>query len=162
MSSFDRKLLTMEFLLVRFDLKKNRCKGTVKVKSIFRLLQLIPVLMIFICSNIIFAQTEQTKDTIRIANEEVEYEIIIIEVGFDSWLLTNAKPRFFYSEQYLEAKNRIYVSNWNQRVLSQYNTNLYTFRIDYEFGVDYGYEVNYLLYNYFLFFEQKYAQRLGI
>jgi len=106
------------------------------------------------------AQLEQSKDTIRIANEEIEYEIIIIDVGFNSWILTNAKPRNFYSQQYLEAKNRIFVSSWNQRVLSFYNTNLYGFQIDYDFGIDYGYEVNYLLYNYFLFFQQKYDQKL--
>lgn len=119
------------------------------------------LIVIFLCfSWITIAQVEQTKDTIRITNEEIEFEIIIIDVGFDSWVLTNAKPRSFYSQQYLEAKNRIFVSNWNQKVLSFYNTRLYGFRIDYDFGIDYGYEVNYLLFNYFLFFQQKYRQKL--
>ncbi len=106
------------------------------------------------------AQVERAKDTIRIANEEIEYEIIIIDVGFNSWVLTNAKPRNFYSQQYLETKNRIFVLSWNQRVLSFYNTKLYDFQIDYDSRIDYGYEVNYLLYHYFLFFQQKYGQTL--
>ncbi|MGO2102488.1 MAG: DUF6146 family protein, partial [Psychroflexus halocasei] len=32
--------------------------------------------------------------------------------------------------------------------------------IDYQPHIDYGYEVNYMLYHYFLFFEQKYNQKL--
>ncbi len=34
-------------------------------------------------------------------------------------------------------------------------------RIDYNPQIDYGYEVNYLLYNYFLFFQREYDQQLG-
>ena len=100
-------------------------------------------------------------DTLRIANDSLEYEIVIIEPGFDSWLAT-AKPRNFYSLSYLENKNRLYVTSWNQRVLNpyRYNPDLYERRIDYESNTHYGLEVNYLLYNYFVFFQSRYKQRL--
>jgi hypothetical protein len=39
-------------------------------------------------------------DTIRIVNDELEYEIIIIEPGFNSWLLATAKPRNYYDQSY--------------------------------------------------------------
>lgn len=102
-------------------------------------------------------------DTISIANEEAEYEIIIIEPGFDFWLKSVARPENYYSQSFLENRNQIYVVNWNQRVLQpqRYAPNLYELQIDYNPNIDYGYEVNYKLYNYFIFFQRKYNQRLG-
>jgi len=105
--------------------------------------------------------SETSQDTIRIANDSLEYEIIIIEPGFNAWLATQ-KPRGFYNQNYLEQRNIPFVTIYNQRVLnpSRYNPNLYQQQINYDFNVDYGYEVNYLLYNYFIYFQQKYRQRL--
>lgn len=100
-------------------------------------------------------------DTIRIANEKLEYEIIIIENGFDSWLVTQ-KPMSYYTEPWLEQRNYQYVTEWNRRVSEpfRYNPNLYEQPIDYSPHIHYGLEVNYLLYMYFKFFEQKYRQKL--
>ena len=105
-------------------------------------------------------QTEQ--DTVVIANDELEYEIIIIEPGFNAWLLGVAKPEGYYSQEFMENKNQFFVSEWNRRVLqpSVYNPRLYELQIDYSPFIDYGYEVNYKLYNYFLYFQQKYKQQL--
>ena len=103
---------------------------------------------------------QKVSDTVRIANDSIEYEIIIIEPGFDSWLAT-AKPRNYFSLVYLENKNRMWVSEWNQRVLDhRYDRNLYEMRIDYQPHIHYGLEVNYLLYQYFSYFQQRYKQRL--
>ncbi|HUH26706.1 DUF6146 family protein [Gelidibacter sp.] len=105
----------------------------------------------------------QEQDTVRIANDSLEYEILIIEPGFNSWLATTAKPEGFYSQEYMEARNRQYVIEWNQRVLQplRYDSNLYELQIDYQPFIDYGYEVNYKLYNYFIYFQLTYKQRLG-
>ena len=46
-------------------------------------------------------------DTVTIANDELEYEIIIIEPGFNTWLVSRARPEGFYSQQYLENRNQI-------------------------------------------------------
>lgn len=103
------------------------------------------------------------QDTVRIANDDVEYEIIIIEPGFNTWLLTTARPEGFYTQQYMENKNWQYVVEWNNRVMQpqRYNPNLYELRIDYDSNVDYGYDVNYKLYNYFIYFQLTYKQRLA-
>jgi len=100
-------------------------------------------------------------DTIKIENKELEYEIIIIENGFESWLATQ-RSKDYYTQQTLESKNKFYVMEWNRRVMSpnRYNPDLYTMLIDYDHTVDYGMEVNYLLYMYFEFFQIKYRQRL--
>ena len=105
---------------------------------------------------------ETTQDTIRIVNEELEYEIIIFEIGFESWLVTQF-PRSFYSNQTLAVKNYMMVIEYNIRVSDpmRYNSMLYQQLIDYRSNIDYGMEVNYLLYMYFKFFQQKYNQRLG-
>ncbi len=100
-----------------------------------------------------------SNDTIRIANKSLEYEILIIEPGFESWLVTQ-KPEGFYGQTYLEGKNRLFVSEYNRRVqnFQLYDRLLYEQEINYEFHLDYGYEVNYLLYNYFLYFQETYNQ----
>ena len=102
-------------------------------------------------------------DTIEISSDKTEYEIIIIEPGFNFWLQSVARPEGYYSQSFLEARNQIWVINWNQRVLQpqQFNPNLYELQIDYRPNIDYGYEVNYKLYNYFVYFQRKYKQRLG-
>ena len=102
-------------------------------------------------------------DTVRIANDSVEYEIIIIEPGFYTWLQSIARPRGYYSQNFLENRNNILVINFNQRVINpqRYDPNLYQFQIDYRPDIDYGYEVNYLLYNYFIFFQRRFNQRLS-
>lgn len=105
----------------------------------------------------------KVSDTVRIANEETEYEVIIIDPGFNTFLYSQARPRGFYSEVFLEQRNVIYVNEWNIRARQpmQYDSDLYLMQIDYDPNIHYGYEVNYLLYNYFVYFQLKYKQRLG-
>ena len=101
-------------------------------------------------------------DTITIANKDLEYEVIIIDPGFSSWLYSRAYPRGYHSESYLENKNNLYVSEWNRRVLQplQYDSDLYEMQINYNSNIHYGYEVNYLIYNYMVYFQNTYKQKL--
>lgn len=102
-------------------------------------------------------------DTIRISNKELEYDIIIIDPGFTNWFNTFAKPRNYYTQSYMEARNIIWVLEWNRRfqLSNQYNRDLYEMRIDYDTSTNYGYEVNYMLYNYLIYFQLTYKQQLG-
>jgi len=101
-------------------------------------------------------------DTVIISGDNLEYDIIIIESGFNSWLMTRAKSKEFYTLSFLESKNIRYVIEWNLRVLqpSKYNSNLYEMQINYNQGTAYGFDVNYKLYNYFVFFQNTYNQNL--
>jgi len=131
----------------------------------------IPILLLLMAISFqVFAQKKtdkkadivvQKQDTIRIANDSLEYEIIIIEVGFDNWLVTQ-RPKEFFSESFLETRNRFYVQTYNQRVLEpqRYDPNLYFQQINYEPNIHYGLDVNYLLYMYFEYFQKKYKQNL--
>lgn len=102
-------------------------------------------------------------DTIRIANDEIEYEVIIIDPGFTSWFNSYARPRNYYSQSYLEARNQFWVMEWNRRanLPTQYNANLYEMPINYNNNTDYGYEVNYMIYNYMVYFQITNKQQLG-
>lgn len=107
-------------------------------------------------------QPASKNDTVRIANDSLQYEVIIVDPGFNSWLAGRAYPRNYYSQTYLEGKNRVWVSEWNIRANNPMRyRDLYEMRIDYEPGINYGYEVNYLLYNYLVYFQNKFNQRLG-
>ena len=54
-------------------------------------------------------------DTIRIANDSLEYEVLIFEPGFNAWLATQP-PRGYYGQSFLEGKNRIFVTEYYSRV----------------------------------------------
>jgi hypothetical protein len=98
---------------------------------------------------------------VKIANEELEYEIIIIDQGFETYLYSIAKPANFYSQEFYEIKNQRYVIEWNIRTQNpmKYNSNIYEMEINYDPKIDYGLDVNYKLYNYFKFVEYKYKER---
>jgi hypothetical protein len=137
------------------------------MKTSFYIIGLIIILTLGCkSSNSNFAPTAKTQpkvgDTIRIENKELEYEVIIIDPGFSSWLNSTALPRGFYSQSYLENKNQLYIMEWNQRVLQpqRYNPNLYEMTINYDTNINYGYEVNYLIYNYMIYFQNTYKQKL--
>lgn len=108
-------------------------------------------------------QTKQEEQPVRIANDSLEYEIIIIDIGFNNYLATRAMPMSYYSQDFLETRNRVYVSEWNNRAMnpSRFDTSIYENVIDYQPNVDYGLEVNYKLFWYFQFAQRKYNMRLG-
>ncbi|PWI29621.1 hypothetical protein DI383_10385 [Flavobacteriaceae bacterium LYZ1037] len=101
-------------------------------------------------------------DTVSIANNDLEYELIIIEPGYNVWLKTKAKPAGYYEQNFLEIRNKLYVDAWNNRVLNplNYPSGLYETQIFYDPSIDYGYDVNYKLYNYFIYFQLTYKQQL--
>lgn len=107
------------------------------------------------------SQYNQEEDTIVVKNDSLNYEIIITDVSFSGWLATQ-RPRGFYTQQFMEIRNQQYVVEYNNRFRNSVvnSSDLYTFEIEYNHRTDYGYEVNYLLYHYFLFFEEKYNQKL--
>jgi len=121
-------------------------------------------LFIISCSSTTKTTLKKTADlpegAVRIANDSLEYEIIIFDVGYETYLNTIAKPEWYYSQNYLETKNRFYVTEWNIRTQNplRYNSDIYENTIDYNFNINYGLEVNYKLYNYFKFVEYKYKE----
>ncbi|WP_111706380.1 DUF6146 family protein [Lutibacter citreus] len=106
------------------------------------------------------SEKQLPEGAVRIANDKLEYEIIIIDPGFQTYLISIAKPKNFYSQNYYEIRNNFYVTEWNIRHKNplKFNSNIYENEINYDVHTDYGLEVNYKLYNYFKFVEYKYKQ----
>ena len=121
-------------------------------------------LFFWACSSVpISKKTIGKEEPVVIANDSLEYEIIIIDPGFNYFLNAVAQPVGYYTQNYMEARNIAWVTTWNIRAQNplQYNPNIYENMIDYQPNIDYGYEVNYKLFNYFLFAQQKYRMNLG-
>ncbi|GMN05333.1 hypothetical protein MTsPCn5_07210 [Croceitalea sp. MTPC5] len=99
----------------------------------------------------------------EVGETDLEYDIIIMDIGFNRWLNQIAQPKGYYSQSFLEQRNYFYVLEWNRRVLEPrvFDPLLYELQINYEHGIDYGYDVNYQLYNYFIYFQRRFNQRLG-
>lgn len=103
-------------------------------------------------------------DTVRISNDSLEYEIIIIDPGYSYFLHAIAKPEGYYSQSYLENKNKFLVAEFNQRVREpfRYDPDIYFQEINYDPSIDYGYDVNYKLYNYFVYLSRRHNQRFSV
>jgi len=121
-------------------------------------------LILYACGSSPIKNNSGTEEKpVVIANDSLEYEVIIIDPGFNFFLASVAKPEGFYSQNYLEARNKVWVLEWNNRARNpiQFNTGIYENIINYQPTTDYGYDVNYKLFNYFLFAQQKYKMNLG-
>jgi len=124
---------------------------------------LIVSFFVYACSSLPMKNETNTKEkSVVIANDSLEYEVVIFDIGFNLYLNTVARPMGYYSENFLENKNYIYVTNWNIRAMnpSIYDASIYGNVIEYDPKINYGLEVNYKLFNYFLFAQQKYNIRL--
>jgi hypothetical protein len=105
------------------------------------------------------------KDTLRfeenvVADDSVQYELIVIDPGYEFFLATQ-KHMEFYSQHYYENWNQRYVMEWNYRHSQPLRYgDIYETYIDYSPHIDYGLELNYKLYYYFRFFEKKHGVRL--
>jgi uncharacterized protein YceK len=109
------------------------------------------------------SDTTEEEPPVRIANDSLEYELIIIDLGFTAYLNSVALPMSFYSQDFLESRNQLYVTTWNIRAQnpSQFDPNIYENVVNYQSNINYGLEVNYKLFWYFQFAQRKYQMRLG-
>ncbi len=134
------------------------------MRSLDKILGLLVLcVIIYNCNSLPIKNTSNTNEKpVVIANDSLEYEIIIFDIGFNLYLNTIARPMGYYSQKFLENKNDIFVTNWNLRAMNptRYDVSIYGNVIDYDPNINYGLEVNYKLFNYFLFAQKKYDMRL--
>ncbi len=147
----------MQFYSHKYHLIMRRLKHIITLFLI--------ALLVWACSSLpVKNSSKEKEEPVIIANDSLEYQVIIIDPGFTFYLASTAHPEGYYSQNYLETRNQFYVTTWNSRVrnASRFNPNIYENIIDYQPTVDYGYEVNYKLFNYFLFAQRKYRMSLGV
>lgn len=119
------------------------------------------IFLVSLSINFCFAQNDST--SIEIATEvsdTVQYELIIIEPGFDAWFATNRKPIWYHEETYYKNYNQLYLNEWNNRVRSIEYDVPYDNIIHYDYLTEYGKDLEFTLYWYFKFMEHKYDMKL--
>jgi len=93
---------------------------------------------------------------------ENEYEVQIIDHGFKKWFTANARPVNFYTQEYYELINDRYARAWNEKVASKRFGSInspFQSRIDYDPTIDYGLEIDYILFYYFKYIEHRYGHQ---
>lgn len=98
-------------------------------------------------------------ENIVLQDEQEKYELIILDNGFYSWFISNARPIDFYSQSYYEGKNQQYVSSWNNLFYATGGLSPFENPINYDFGTDYGLKLNYQLFWYFQYVESLHGSR---
>ncbi len=117
-------------------------------------LAVLMVLLAFPAAGLSQNDQEKQKEKARIAtNDSLEYRLIVLDPGFDTWLATRPVMGFYSNDYYLQ-RNRFYVAEWNLRYQTRNYSGLYDSYIDYRPNNDYGLEFNYRLYYFFKFFEE--------
>ena len=97
--------------------------------------------------------------------DSTEYDLIIMDAGFQPWFDMNRKPIWYYTKDYLATWNRQYVLAWNAIVrdplsIPQKADNPFILEIDYWPNIDYGIDLNYKLYHYFKYIEETWGKIL--
>lgn len=98
-------------------------------------------------------------DTLNFEVEEgdtVEYELLILDPGFDRWFLRVSQPITFYEQSYLESWNRQLVLQWNSYIgRSRRLDCVPQTYLNYDQRIDYGKELNYKLFYYFRYMHER-------
>lgn len=105
------------------------------------------------------ANSEETGKTVVVENEDsTEYELIVFDPAYETFLQTQPYPKWYYSNDYYQYWNYQYVIEWNYRYTNpEVYGDFYENMIDYDLNVDYGLDLNYRLYQYFQFIEKQYG-----
>lgn len=116
-------------------------------------------LILFACAS--------NKDVVKIEDVEspsdsTEYMIIVDEPGYDSWIVTQAKPEWYYEQSYYRHWNTLYTKEFNHKVRTGRFGHPFNEYIEYDQTVNYGIEVEYKLFWYFKYIEDKYDVKLNI
>jgi hypothetical protein len=144
-------------------MKDGRWKAKQNSPPALLLRQLTPLLVIGILLGLLAvscktpAGVTAPDQKVEVQEDSLEYELIIWDAGFESYLASQP-PASFYAQSYYESWNRQYVQEWNYRHSNsgRYGR-FYQTWIDYDPHKDYGLELNYRLYYYFQFIRERYG-----
>lgn len=128
------------------------------MKKIFFLLAVVSFLAA--CSGPKETVKNEPKKTVKIElkgnesqEDSVEYELIVLDPGFETWYMLQNSPARYRSQEYYENWNQQYVSAWNYLATQHRKRSFFEPIIGYEPGVDYGFELNHKLFYYFQYVE---------
>lgn len=91
-------------------------------------------------------------------SDSIEYELVVFDAKFETFLVTQPYPKSYYSDQYYQNWNNRYCVEWNSRNANPLRYgDFYETQIPYDTTVDYGLDFNFKLYQYFQFIEKEYG-----
>jgi hypothetical protein len=94
----------------------------------------------------------------NLESDSIEYELLVFDPRFDTYLATLPYSKDYYSDQYYRSWILQYVTEWNFRQSDPIRYgDFYESHIDYNADIDYGLDLNFRLYHYFLFIEKEYG-----
>ncbi len=106
------------------------------------------------------AQTDSLQTNAAATTPEDEYEIVVFDTQYETFLASRATPISQYSEETLKSRNQFLVQEWNSRVMQpNRNRDIYEVAIDYDSREKYGLEFEYRLYQFFAFVSWKYGEK---
>lgn len=87
--------------------------------------------------------------------KEDEYELQVLDPGFNTWFETTWSPAKDRSKQYYDTWNDRYVDAWNYKASSARYSYFFTEPINYDYNTDYGMNVDRKLFYYFQYVENE-------
>ena len=87
------------------------------------------------------------------SDDSTEYELLVFDVEFETWYTLHDSPALSRSKQFYHDWNTQYVQEWNNKVISSRHSEIFGDQIDYEFNVDYPFEIEHKLFYYFQYVE---------
>lgn len=97
----------------------------------------------------------QDENLIDITQNEEEYELIVLDPGFETWFITTWSPAKDRSKEYYALWNQRYVTEWNYKSTRPHSSKFFDSMIYYDPTIDYGMDVERKLYYYFRWVDTK-------
>lgn len=122
---------------------------------------ILPILILLIASAC--SSVQKTGAVVKppsIKNDSIEYQIIVMDPGFDHWYQLNFSQAKDYSNEVYRSRNQVGVNNWNAYFMQNLYPRVIEGTIDYDNSVDYGINVNRTLYWYLKYTEDRLHIRL--
>lgn len=95
------------------------------------------------------------KSLLDIKQDQEEYELIVLDPGFETWFLTTWSPAQDRSIEYYALWNQRYVTEWNYKATQPRSSIFFDNMIYYDPNIKYGIEVERKLYYYFRWVDTK-------
>jgi len=92
---------------------------------------------------------------ISIQEEEEEYELLVLDAGFETWYQVAWSSSNDRSLKYYEHWNQQYVNAWNYKATRSHTSEFFDNMIQYDVSENYGMDVERKLYFYFRWVDTK-------
>ncbi len=95
------------------------------------------------------------KNLIDIKQDKDEYELLVLDPGFETWFQATWGPAKDRSLAYYRSWNQRYVIDWNYKATHPHTFDLFDNTIQYDPNIDYGLPVERKLFYYFRWVETQ-------